>query len=570
MNLKIFKICFLFGAVLFSAASCVDIDETLGSSYIPGNQQYDVSTAEFKLTDVKMGFSDSLSAYSSSRITIGAVRDEVYGLTTRSSAFTVYPLVDTIDVGIDPEVVQFHFTVVRDTTSVPQIDQMNILQSVNVYELTKQLDSTYLYVWDDRYESFYDSSTRITKGVPVYDGGDSLSFDFSDEYAQKMLNVFAEDPDIQLDQDAFLSKMPGIYMTVDPPVGNGGRINMFDCPIEVDDDYYYVTGCYAELKIRTKYSATAEVQDTSFLFWFGPDLDDDDEDEDEDDDDDDDEEDVTDTDQYAFNICTHETHTSIFTPDEKGFIDAEDIIYIEGGAGLKPVFSAIEMRDLVLGELAEKGLEADEVIINKATIVMNYNEPEDYDKYYLMPPYLSPTTKLSYSADLYKENGEEIRYVYYANLTDASISDEDQGDINRSLVQYTPDITHHVQQILTMSDDTLSTGIYDVWMLVLTDETTTTSTDYSDLAEYYTYLAYSSYYSSMYSGSYNSSSYSNYYYYLYLASLYTDYEETSTNATLDKDRYYTASLKGPTTDEGPMLQVIYSYIKRDADEEEED
>lgn len=563
MNFKTFKEFFLFGAVLLSAASCVDIDETLGSSFIPANQQYDVAMCEFKLNDVRMGYSDSLSAYSSSRITIGAVRDETFGLTTRSSAFTVYPLVDTLNVGLDPQVVQFHFTVTRDTTSVPEANQQNILQSINVYELNRTLDSTYLYVCDDRYEEFYDSSTRITKGVPVYDGGDSLSFDFSDEYAEKMISVFQEDPDIQMDQSAFLKKMPGIYMTVDAPVGNGGRINMFDCPIEVDEDYYYVTGCYAELKIKTKYEEDGEVQDTSFLFWFGPVL------SDEDEDDDDDDYDITDTDQYAFNICYHESRSGLFSPDENGFVQADDVIYIEGGAGLKPWFSATEMRDSMLSELAAKGLDPGEVIINKATIVMNYNEPEDYDKYYLMPPYLGPTTKFSYSIDYYKEDGNEIRYVYYANLTDASISDEDQGDINRSLAQYTPDITHHMQEILTTSDDSLATGKYDVWMMVLADETSTTSTDYSDLAEYYTYLAYSSYYSSMYSSSYSSSSYSNYYYYLYLASLYTDYEETYTNATLDKDRYYTATLKGPTSDDGPKLKITYAYIKQDADAEEE-
>ncbi len=551
MNLKkTFRHILIFGAALAGAASCVDVDESLGSNFIPGNQQYDVAIAEFPLSNVKMGYCDSLSAYSDTRITIGAVRDSRFGLTTRSSAFTLVPVLDTIDVGLDPVPVNFHFTVTRDTTSVPQFNQQNILQSVNVYALTHVLDTTYMYMWDDRYESFYDSSTRITKGVPVYDGGDSLSFDFSNEFAQKVIDIFAEDPDIQMDLDAYQEKFPGIYLTVDAPVGEGGRINLFDLPIELDEDNStYVTGCYAELHIKSPYVAGEEPRDTSFLFWFGP------------------EEIDEDADQYALNISTTESGSN-FSLDEDGFYAATDKIYVEGGNGMKPWFSAQEIKDLVLEEIATKGLAADEVVINKATITLTYDEPEDYDMFYLMPAVLSPTTKIAYDSDLYKDTGEKFDYVYYANLTDASIDDEDQGEIHRSLGTYSPDITHHVQEILTIPDDSLATGIYDVWLLVLAAETTTTDTSNEELAEYYTYLAYSSYYSSMYSSSYSSSSYSNYYYYLYLASMYSDSSTTSTENTLDRDRYYTASLCGPDSDNGPTLRIVYSYIKQDSNENE--
>ncbi len=548
MNLKTLKFI-LIGAVALGAASCVYVDETLGSSLIPANQKYDVAMAEFTLSNIRMGYSDSLSAYSDTRITIGAVRDEVYGLTTRSSAFTLVPLVDTVDVGLDPVPVQFHFAAVRDTTSIPASNQYGILQNVNVYELKHVLDSSYLYMWDDRYESFY-NPTPISKGAPFYDGGDTLSFDFSDEFAAKMIAVFYEDPDIQMDLDAYVEKMPGIYLTVDPPVGNGGRINMFDTPLEYDEDYYYVTGCYAELKLKTRYAEGEELRDTSFIFMFGADSL------------------AVDANFYAFNIVTHETKTDLFVPDEAGFVEAEDLIYLESGGGLKPVFSALELKNLVLDEISQKGLTAEDVVINKATLIMPYVEPDNYDDYYLMPDMLSPTCKLFYdSSEIYKEDGEEIRYVYYANLTDASVDDEDQGDINRSLGYYSPDITHHVQAILQVSDEKLETGIYDIWMLILAEETVTTDTSNSDLAEYYQYLAYSSYYSSMYSGSYSSgSSYSNYYYYLYLANLYSSSSSTSTTPTLDKDRYYIGALYGPSSDNGPRLKITYSFVKQDDEE----
>ncbi len=550
MNIKTFNYFLTFAAVICFAASCVYVDQNLGANLAPANQIYEVHMAEFPLTDVKMGFADSLSAYSDSRITVGALRDERFGLSTRSSAVPLVPVLDTIDVGIDPILLYFHFTAVRDTTSVADFSQQKILQSVNVYELTTVLDSTFIYSWDDRYDSFYDSSERITEGVPVYAGGDSLSFDFSAKYAQKVIDIFKEDPNIAGDMDEYLKKAPGIYITVDPPLGYGGRINMFDCPIEVDD-YGYVTGCYADLEIKTKYSASEEYRDTSFLFYFGP------------------EEKTTDTDQYAFNISTHESKDYFTNTDENGLVECGTEIYVEGGAGLKPVFNAIEIKTLMLGELEEQGLGIGDVVINKATIEMNYEEPNDYDYYYLMPTVLSPTCKFSYDSDLVKADGTKMRYVYYAGLTDSSVSDENQGDINRSLDIYSPDITHHVQELLKVSDDTLATGKYDVWMLILAAEMVTTDTSNEDLAEYYEYLAYSSYYSSMYGGygyGYSSDSYSNYYYYMYMAEAYANSSYTNAQNILDKDRFYTAVLKGPDLDDGPKLKVTYSCVRKDDDE----
>ncbi len=550
MDIRTIKYFLTIAAGICFAASCVYVDQTLGSNMVPANQQYEVHMAEFPLTNVKMGFADSLSAYSDSRITIGALRDERFGLTTRSSALTLVPVVDTVDLGLDPIPLYFHFTAVRDTTSVADFSQQKILQSVNVYELTSVLDSTFIYTWDDRYDTFYDSSTRISEGVPVYAGGDSLSFDFSEAYSRKVMDILMEYPALPADIDEYEKKLPGIYITVDPPLGYGGRINMFDCPIEVDD-YGYVSGGYAELVLKTKYSASEEYRDTSFLFYFGP------------------EEKSTDTDQYAFNISTHESKDSFANTDGSGLVECGTEIYVEGGAGLKPVFNAIELKTLMLGELEEQGLGVEDVIINKATIVMPFEEPGDYDYYYLMPTVLSPTCKFSYASDLVKADGNSMRYVYYAGLTDSSVEDEDQGEINRSLDVYSPDITHHMQEMLKIDNDTLATGKYDVWMLILAAEVVTTDTSNEDLAEYYEYLAYSSYYDSMYGGygyGYSSDSYSNYYYYLYMAEAYANSSYTNTQNVLDKDKYYTGVLKGPDSDDGPVLRVTYSSVKRQDDE----
>ena len=569
MTTGILKKMTVIGAALVCAASCVYVDDNLGQNFIPGDQIYEVRTATFDLDGIRMGYSDSLSAYSSSRITVGAIRDSKFGLTSRSSAFTIVPVVDTIDVGENPRVTQFHFTVSRDTTSVEDEGQTNILQNIYVHRLEHVLDSTYLYTVDLNDKDFIGKET-ITRGIPVYNGGDSLSFDFSDDFAMEMVKLFQEDPDIQMDLDEYLEKMPGIYIRSDAPATEGGRINMFNCPIEVSDSYY-VTGNYAELKIRSDYGTRKDV-DTSFLFYFGP------------------QERTTDTEQYAFNICdSHPEDRTFLIEDTENktrsilYTATDGKIYVEGGNGLKPVISAVEIKNLLTDHLKEEGLDPDEIIVNKASVILPFDEfinsgEYDYSQNYMLPDILSPTCRFSYySESLDNADGERIRYVSYAGLTDASVESENQGDVNLSLSRYSPDISHHVQEVLRASDDSLATGRYDIWLLVMVNEViTSTNEQQQEMSEYYQNLAYASYYNSLYGGygygygygygGYGYNSYYNNYYNYMLAAQYASASavQEETIAQLDKDRFYRLVINGPASESRPQLTVVYSYIQRDA------
>ena len=569
MTTGILKKMTVIGAALVCAASCVYVDDNLGQNFIPGDQIYEVRTATFDLDGIRMGYSDSLSAYSSSRITVGAIRDSKFGLTSRSSAFTIVPVVDTIDVGENPRVTQFHFTASRDTTSVEDEGQTNILQNIYVHRLERVLDSTYLYTVDLNDKDFIGKET-ITRGIPVYNGGDSLSFDFSDDFAMEMVKLFQEDPDIQMDLDEYLEKMPGIYIRSDAPATEGGRINMFNCPIEVSDSYY-VTGNYAELKIRSDYGTRKDV-DTSFLFYFGP------------------QERTTDTEQYAFNICdSHPEDRTFLIEDTENktrsilYTATDGKIYVEGGNGLKPVISAVEIKNLLTDHLKEEGLDPDEIIVNKASVILPFDEfinsgEYDYSQNYMLPDILSPTCRFSYySESLDNADGERIRYVSYAGLTDASVESENQGDVNLSLSRYSPDISHHVQEVLRASDDSLATGRYDIWLLVMVNEViTSTNEQQQEMSEYYQNLAYASYYNSLYGGygygygygygGYGYNSYYNNYYNYMLAAQYASASavQEETVAQLDKDRFYRLVINGPASESRPQLTVVYSYIQRDA------
>ena len=260
--------------------------------------------------------------------------------------------------------------------------------------------------------------------------------------------------------------------------------------------------------------------------------------------------------------------------------EATDKIYIEGGSGVKPVIQAREIKEKLLELFANEGIDPDDVIIHKASVVLPYDfNSADYDKMYLYPDRLSPTCRIT-STD--EETGEEL--VRFAGLTDSSVETENQGDINRSLNCYAPDISHHVQEILRRADDS-NYDDFDVWMLTMANEVTESeSTDNSALDQYYSNLMYYNYYNSLYNpygyGGYYDSYYGGYYdsyygmsnYYNYM--LAAQYASTQSNSSttvsmqLDKDRYYRGILRGPEaepssdgTDRTPILTVTYSVSK---------
>ncbi len=86
-----FRHGFAAAAAGLVAASCVNINSSLGESFIADNQLYDLYTVEFPIEDINMEMADSLSSYSLYKFTVGAVRDDTFGLTTRSSGASIFP-----------------------------------------------------------------------------------------------------------------------------------------------------------------------------------------------------------------------------------------------------------------------------------------------------------------------------------------------------------------------------------------------------------------------------------------------------------------------------------------------
>lgn len=562
-----FKKAFIAWVCAFSAVSCVNVDTHLGQDFIPVEQQYEVHTAEFPLENVKMKLINNLSGYSSRRITVGAIKDETFGLTTRSSAFTVVPLDDTLNFGKNAKFRDFHLSFARDTISAQNESQKSILQNINVYSLRDagiSLNADVKYTVDIK-NSDFDALERITDGVPVYNGGDSLNFSFSKKFGeaefQKMLSLCDENGVYRIDSvAAYTKEFPGIFMSCDQPVGHGGRFNFFDVALGYESSY--ITGNFAELKFTADYGAR-EAVDTSFYFIYGPtgftqatNL----------------------PEQFAFNVSTCGENLTGGAVD--GSLDVNDIIYVEGGTGLKPVFSSEEIRSKILGEFEAQGISGEgfkSVAINKATIEIPFEFPDDYTEINLFPTTLSATCCIK------KDEDGKTTYTY-TNLTDASISAENHGEINLSNLVYSPDISFHAQKIVNLEDpDAKTFDNYDIWFLIMAAEVNTTSSnESSSQSDYYNQMMYYSYLNSMYGGyggygygsygyggygyggyGYGDYGYSNYYNMLMYSSLYGQSGSTSEVVSeLDRDRFYRARLNGPAASgRKPMLKLTYSFPK---------
>ena len=560
MNFKMKTRFLVLAAASLCCLSCVETNSQLGGGLVPVTETYTFHTVEVPLEGISMQMADNLSGYSNTRLTIGSIREPEFGLTTRSSAVTLVPLFSgDFDLGANPVFKRFHFAMSRDTTYAIEPSQENVLRRVRVYEVSEPLDPSVDY---DTNRPIPHGSESLVKGTPIVNGTDSLSFDFTPEFGRRFLQLTAEDVK---DMKAYLKKFPGLYVETEEPDGEGGRIDMFDVQMAFNKNTYAIGNC-AVLDYSAEFKGVR--RDTSLLFYYGA-------------------TDFFDLDslfenysgyfpQYALNYTGQQTR------DRAG--DAGDRIWVEGGGGLKPVISARSLRNQVEQAISQVGGDPREAIINKASLIFPFDLPENVEELDRWPYRLSPTCRF-----VSKNEEDGTTATTYMGLTDATSSSENQGDVDRSLLRYAPDITYHMQEILKIDETATDkqqtknflAGNYDIWLLVNAQEVKTTVQSASrEQQEMMSYLAYSSYYNSMYGGygGYGGYGYGGYGGYGSYGSYYNNYltmsamlqqmsqAQTSTSMVikLDVDRFYCSPLRGPQAGgKVPTLRLTFALPNKE-------
>ena len=546
---KLLTLC-LAAAVLMTA--CVKVDNSLGKGLVDKSLLFDTYTVEFPLEEITMERASDLSAFSDSRLTLGAIRDDCFDLTAREAAFTLIPVLDTLDLGTNPEAKSFRIYFEADTISLADETQRHIIQSIYVTELEEPVPTSIT----STNKPLKHGSARITDGIPVYNGtSGALTFNFTKEFAQKYVDVVKKLGPVLKDRknddgvdhyDDFVKELPGVHLRTDVPSGLGGRINLFDFScLSVESNYYTRNNNVAALTVHSTWDGVQK--DSTFLFLPG-------------------ETEFVDESsylaantkfyQYCYNYTYHSTENR----------PAVDYVYVEGGGGLKPVIHARELQEKTRAAILSYGGDPDKVAIIKASIILPFEMPEDYKELDRFPSVLSPTIRIK------SENDEGEEYISFGGLTDASVSAENQGNIDRSNLCYAPDITYHLQELLTRTDlDSETNG--DIWLLTIHTEQVADANGSAYDNEYYRNLMYASYYNALYGGGYGGyggygsygygNSYNNYYSYMMLAQMMAASSQQTYSYTteLDKDRYYKAVMNGPASNSEagvPYFRVTFA------------
>ena len=541
-------------ALLVLAPACVKVDNSLGKSLVDKSLLFDTYTTEFPLEEIQLKKSSDLSGYSDTHLTLGALRDETFGLTTREAAFCLIPAQDTLDLGQNPRAVSFDLYFEGDTVSCADDSQARIIQNIYVTELTAALPATNASTNQD----VAHGTELITDGLPVYNGDGPLTFNFTQSFAQKYVDaiqrmgpVFRDHSEGGVDKyEDYVKALPGVHLATDSPAGTGGRINLFEFScLSVSSNRYYRNNNIGVLTVHSRWDGVEK--DSSFVFLPGePEFYQ--------------EAELVNNNQKVYQFCfNHTGHETTEGPASTG-------VLVEGGGGLKPVILARELQRKTLQAIAAQGGTPENAVIVKATILLPFEMPEDYRELKYFPTVLSPTIRTT------QKNSEGDEVVSFAGLTDASVSSENQGDIDRANLQYAPDITYHLQEILTREDLDTATNA-DIWLLTIHTEKVAEASGSLYDSEYYQRLMYASYYNSLYGGGYGGygygyggygyggygSSYSNYYNYMMLAQMMAASEQQSYSYTteLDKDRYYRGLLNGYSAARHPIFRITYAIPK---------
>lgn len=528
MGFDNFKIKYGISLFIFSllGVSCIESDRNVGRNFLNIDQQYDIYHTTLKISDIEMEYPEELSGYDNRKFAVGAIRDESFGLTTRSAAFSLVPCNNKLDFGKPgtQKFKKFRFVGILDKVSFKDEGQKNIIQNINVYELNEPVDTK------ENYPAIKYGTKRITDGIPVYSGADFLSFDFSADFGKKFLNIAAADLD---SIGSYVKKFPGIYICSDEPVGNGGRINIFKLPLDISNSY--ITGSHAELHFSAEYDNRGTI-DTVFYFALGATK----------------IEDLTksgSTNEYTYPQVT--LQQSSHEVAKKNEVEVRKEFYLEGGRGMKPVIKIASLRKKLLEEISRHG-DPQKAVVFKATINLPYKRDNDYESLKFFPDAISPICKTN--------NGKRTTFI---GITDSSNDKENPGKINRSLDTYSPDVSFHIQDLLSVKDESKLDN-YNIWLFSLSKETVSIQKRQQDEEReellrqmYLRNLEYNDFGL----GYNNNNSFSNMW--LYYQALQNNSEDTvKEKLLLDGDSYYKVTFKGTDDKDSPTLVVTYAVPKK--------
>lgn len=388
-SVKKFLAIVVFAATL---AGCVTNNRETGSNLITDDFLLTAKIASFDLP-ITNKVSDSVQATTGKHILLGSLRDELYGEVSSDGASVILPYSDSTDFGENPVLHSAYLSLHIDTTLYTDPTQEGIHQNITIYKLITPLDSTKNFT-NSLTEADYDP-TPINKGNPIIYTSGKLRIDITDEYAQELLNTTPEEfKDFKL----FTERIKGFYITTDEQNSmQPGRLNI----LSLGKSILYLNYRMTDPK-RNIYDL-----DTTESFSFG----------------------------YSIamnNFRTGSKHLENENPS--------DYIYLESLNGIKGHIDAKQLKTMLDTWIDENGYSNRTVVLSRAELTLPYEAPEDYTTFdKLSPKYIYCFTNNPAATDTLR---------FYKPLPEVDYV-PNKGYIDRSLMQYTMDITSYIQNLIT-------------------------------------------------------------------------------------------------------------------------
>lgn len=411
-------------------ASCISVDKSMGSQFIPDDEKLQVYTVSLPLP-VELRMADSMQAVTASAALLGGFRSEEFGVTSFSTAANVCPVMaGAVRFGKDPVIKSVYFATAIGNTQVMDDSQTGIPQNIEVFRLTRPVDTTMCYN-NSLSGNDYDP-VPLNTGAVTYFGGDSIKIYLDNRYGAELLTATEE----QLDSlGLFVKRFTGLYLTASLPEEGltGGRLNSF-VPSGASIVLNY--------SFQPEWEAGLPRKDTVVSLVFAGD-------------------------GYCLNLSSYGSE-SLETDDTSQMTE----LPVEGIAGIKPFINIKTLKGMFDQWLAANQYDPRKILLIKGEYELPFEMPDDYKQMERYPASLFPA---------YREKVENSELIYYFQPSDIYSSGNPATEVDRSSLAYRGDLSATLQRILrTPLEDLTEDGNipYNLWFMPSTQNTDTYGNTY--------------------------------------------------------------------------------------------
>ena len=395
---------------IFTISSCITVNKELGDQFVPDDQIFKVYSDEFPI-EIQSALPDSIQSASSTHLIFGAMNSGTFGMTTVSTVANLTPAMDSVSFGEHPELVKATLNLTVDSTRYFYPEDEGLAQNLYLYKLNRQIDTVRLFNASYTAEDF--DPTPISVGSPVYNGEDKIKIEISESFAKELLATTDEE---FIDYEKFTERIKGLCLATGDINSSreGGRIN-----------YLSTASSYISVKYKhTEAEKEISRKDSTFNFYFGA--------------------------SFAVNLTS--TGSQSLASEH-----ATDHLYIDGYNGVKPYIKGTYLQKLMEDWAKSKGLEANNIILSKASVIFPYETPNSSRELNLFHGAIFGFTRTNHADSV--KTFYPLPDVYKLTNT---------GSMNPSHEYYSCNITCHLQDLLINKDpEGISNGSADLWFMPL-------------------------------------------------------------------------------------------------------